>query len=224
MMTRVLFFLVFFTSSLVFSQKDSLKIGDKYWEDQLYLDISYNVLTKQPSTIPSSTFSYGISAGYIKDIPFNRAGRFALGLGLGYNYDSFNHSLKVLKTNTNVVFSAANNPTSNTLNLHNIEFPIQLRWRTSTATTYSFWRIYTGLKVTYNLSHNFTNVESGVTTSTSSISNYNKWQMAATLSAGYSTFNFYVSYGLTPLFNNAVVGSETLNTSILKLGISFYFL
>lgn len=225
-MMKKVFFLVFvFLGISCFSQKDSLQLGDRYLEDQLYMNISYNVLTKQPSTVGSSGFSYGVSAGYIKDIPLNRRGNYAFGIGLGYNYDSFNHGLRLVENNGGISFEVDSQSTSNVLRLHNIELPIQFRWRTSDAVTYSFWRVYAGMVVRYNFYNGFTNTLNGTTTRLTNVDNYNKWQTALTLSAGYGTFNFYVSYGISPMFTSgATLNGEAINSKILKIGLSFYLL
>ena len=48
-----------------------------------------------------------------------------MGIGLGYNYDSFNHGLKVSEANNVVTFEVDNNLTSNKLTIHNLEFPLE---------------------------------------------------------------------------------------------------
>ena len=68
--TLTFFFLVVITS--VFSQKDSISINQKYWEDQLYVNVTYNILNNQPDDIDANEVSYGIALGYIKDIPLNK--------------------------------------------------------------------------------------------------------------------------------------------------------
>ena len=98
-----LVFLTLFLTVSVFSQRDSLQIGNKYWEDQLYIDVTYNLLANQPKQLGETGFSYGVALGYMKDIPFNNTGKTALAIGLGYSHDSFSHGLRVLKGNLSVV-------------------------------------------------------------------------------------------------------------------------
>ncbi|CAM1360157.1 Outer membrane protein beta-barrel domain-containing protein [Tenacibaculum sediminilitoris] len=222
-MKQVLSLLALFLVLSVFSQKDSLQLGDTYWEDQLYIDITYNLLQDQPDKVGKTGFSYGLSAGYMKDIPFNKKGRTAFALGLGYNYDSFSHGLKVVEGDVKE-YEIDPDITSNKIKLHNIEMPIQFRWRSSDANTYSFWRFYAGLKITYNLSNSFRyNLPSGKV-SFSNVEKYNAWQTGLTLSAGYSTFNFHVYYGLSPMFKGVEVNNKPINSKIVKLGLSFYLL
>ena len=58
----------------------------------------------------------------------------------------------------------------------------------------------------------------------SNIERFNKIQYGLTLAAGYSTFNFSLYYGLTPLFKSAALGTNPINTKVLKLGLIFYIL
>lgn len=205
----------------LYSQKDSLSIGDKYLEDQLYINLSYNVLYKQPKEVSSSKFSYGISGGYIKDIPIVTNGKLAFGVGLGYGFDSFNHGVKVSQVSSKDFLESVPN---NKLRIHNIEMPLQFRIRSSEVNKYSFWRIYVGVKITYNLNNKFSYVTNGTTVNFSNIDSFNKWQTGLTISAGYGTFNFYAYYGLTPIFKDTMINNIPINTKIFKLGLSFYLL
>ena len=211
-------FLAFFCS--VYSQKDSLNIGDSYREDQLYFNVTYNSFKKQPKALSSTSFSYGLGLGYIRDVPFNKQANLALGLGLGYGYDSFNHGLNVSNDMGNTIFSIANEVNSNTLKLHSLQVPIQLRWRSSNAVKYSFWRIYAGVNLKYNLKNKFVNETNKLT----NIDNFRKLLTDITISAGYGTFNLYISYSLQPIFKDAFLQNEKINTKMLRVGFSFYFL
>ncbi|MGG6230114.1 porin family protein [Tenacibaculum sp. SDUM215027] len=222
-MKHVVIFLMFFLSLNAFCQKDSLQLGDKYWEDQLYIDITYNLLQDQPDELGKTGFSYGLGAGYMKDIPFNRKGKTAIAFGLGYSYDSFSHELKVLEGSVKE-FETDADIRSNKIKLHNLELPIQFRWRSSDANTYSFWRFYAGFKVSYNLSNNFRYDLPSGQVSFSNAEKYNKWQTGLTLSAGYGTFNFHVYYGLSPMFKDVSLNGKPIDSKIVKLGLSFYLL
>jgi len=215
-------FLVTFFSFNVFSQRDSLNVGDKYLEDQLYIDITYNLLQNQPKELGKTGFSYGLALGYMRDIPISKNGRTACAIGLGYSYDSFDHDLKVIEDNGD--YEIDPNLSSNKIKLHNIEMPIQFRWRSSDVNTYSFWRLYAGVKVTYNISNEFRYKIIDQSFSFSDVENYNKWQTGLALSAGYGTFNFHVYYSLSPMFKNATLNGESINSRIVKVGLSFYLL
>ena len=110
------------------------------------------------------------------------------------------------------------------LQLHTLEFPLELRWRTSTANKYKFWRIYTGIKISYNLKNTIEYTSNSILASFTNIERFNKVQYGLTFSAGYSTFNFHLYYGLTPLFKDATIGTASIETKVIKLGMVFYIL
>ncbi|WP_299671274.1 porin family protein [uncultured Polaribacter sp.] len=212
-------------SLVVFSQKDSLKIGDRYADDQIYLSVSFSQFDNQPSSIKKSNFSYALSGGFIKDIILNRQGTISLAAGVGIGYDYFNHELKVDEINNNTVFSNGNAISENVFKAYNLEFPLEFRWRTSTAKEYNFWRVYSGVKFIYNLKNTFQYVDADATVfKYSNVTDYNKLQYGLTLSAGYDEFNINIFYGLSPIFKNGTMNGEAVETKILKFGLIFYFL
>ncbi len=210
-----------FLSISFYAQSDSLRIGDKYWEDQLYISLSYNIIQNQPDKTTESGFSYSFSLGYIKDIPLNKEGTLAIGIGAGYGYNSFNHGLQIVDSNT---IQIANNISSNKIDLHNLEFPIQIRWRTSDAVKYSFWRIYGGLKFDYNLSNSFSYIKNEQTVEFNNMNLFNNFQSGIELSTGYGAFNLYIYYGLSSMYKNAVINSKKIDSKIVKFGLIFYLL
>lgn len=229
-MKKIYFIVCVFFTTLIFSQQDSLKVIDslvidkKYLEDQLYLTVSYNVLSSQPTGVNDSGFSYGISLGFIKDVPLNEKRNLGLGFGLGYGFDSFNQGLRVTENNNQLTFEVDNTLTSNKLVTHSIEFPIEIRWRNSTANRYTFWRVYTGVKFTYNFANKFEYVSNSNVFTASNIANFNKWQAGFIFSAGYDAFNLHFYYGLSPILNDSFFGAEKIDTRIMKFGLTFYIL
>ncbi|WP_299015834.1 porin family protein [uncultured Polaribacter sp.] len=222
-------YIVLFTflfSSGLWAQKDSLQLGDKYAEDQLYISLTYGQLTNQPAGVLKSNFSYAFSTGFIKDFILNKRGSVSIAGGLGVNYNSFNHSLRVDEVNGNTTtFSIDNAITSNSFNTFNLELPLELRWRTSTAQKFSFWRIYTGVKLLYNLSNTFSFVDSNeAEISYNNVSAYNNLQLGLTLSAGYDAFNIHAFYGLSPIFKDANLNGVAIHTKILQFGLIYYLL
>lgn len=224
-MNKILWFLFFiFSVSLSFAQKDSLQIGDRYADDQIYASISYAQFYQQPAVISKSGFSFGLSTGFLKDFILNKQGSFSFAIGVGYGYDYFNHNLKVQEINNSTLFSESINVNSNIFTSHNVEFPLEIRWRTSTAVKYEFWRIYTGVKFLYNFSNTFRFEENSTQFSYKNVSAYNNLQYGITFSAGYDVINLHVFYNLTPIFKNATINYESIDTSILKFGLIFYIL
>lgn len=199
-------------------------MGDRYAEDQIYASVSYAQFFNQPSVISRSGFSYAISTGFIKDIILNKRGNVSFALGVGYGFDFFNHELKVEELNNITNFSTSANLDSNVFKAHNLEFPLELRWRTSTSKKYDFWRIYGGVKFLYNLSNKFQFVENTTEFTYKNVNSYNSFQYGISLSAGYDVFNVNFYYSLTPLFKDATINGKNINTSILKFGLIFYIL
>ena len=223
-MKQVFFLILIGFTIPFFAQKDSLQLGDRYAEDQLYMLISYNQLFDQPLSVDATGLSYGLSAGFIKDVTLNRRGSISLAMGIGYNFDLYNHGITISEQNNEITFLADNSFTSNKLLTHNLEFPLQLRWRNSDANTYKFWRIYMGIKASYNLSNEFKFSNETTAFSYKKISQFNTWQYGVTLSVGYDVFTSYAYYGFTPILENAAIDSKEISSKILKIGLIFYLL
>jgi hypothetical protein len=224
-MKKIMIVLLLINAIHLFGQKDSLQLGDKYLEDQLYFGVTFNQLVSQPTGVIGSGFSYGINAGYIRDFSIVKSGKVAVGLGIGYAFDSLRHGFKISNQNsTTIVEVDASVQSRSALKLHTLEFPLEFRWRTSTANRYKFWRVYSGVKISYNFKNTIEYTANSILTSYTNIERFNKVQYGLTFSAGYSTFNFNLYYGLTPLFKDAAVGTKSIDTKILKLGMVFYIL
>ena len=222
---KKLIFLFFITCSLTsVAQKDSLQLGDRYAEDQLYMIVSYNQLFNQPAMVKGSGFSYGLSTGFMKDLILNKQGSISMALGVGYNFDLLNHGLTISEENNNITFQVDNSGATNKLLLHNLEFPFELRWRGSDAQTYKFWRVYMGVKASYNLSNNFKFTNETNSFSYSNVSNYDTWQYGLTLSVGYDVFTAHVYYGLNPILKDTSLGTADISSKIMRIGLIFYLL
>ena len=223
-MKKLIFFFFIGCSSIAFSQKDSLQLGSKYAEDQLYFLISYNQLFDQPSLVKGSGFSYGLSAGFMKDLILNKKGSISVALGFGYNYDLLNHGLTIAKENNEVTFQVDNYGAINTLTIHNLEFPFEFRWRDSDAQTYKFWRVYMGVKASYNVSNNFKFTDQSNSFSYKNVSRFNSWQYGLTLSVGYDVFTAHMYYGLTPMLKDTMLGTTDISSKTIRIGLIFYLL
>ena len=222
---KKLIFLFFITCSLTsVAQKDSLQLGDRYAEDQLYVMVSYNQLFNQPAMVKGSGFSYGLSTGFMKDLILNKQGSISMALGVGYNFDLLNHGLTISEENNDITFQVDNSGATNKLLLHNLEFPFELRWRGSDAQTYKFWRVYMGVKASYNLSNNFKFTNETDSFSYRNVSSYNTWQYGLTLSVGYDVFAAHVYYGLNPILKDTSLGTADISSKIMRIGLIFYLL
>lgn len=224
-MKKLIYLLLLITSIASFSQIDSVKIDDKYLDDQLYLFVTYNVLVKQPEKIGPSGFSYGLAFGFIRDIPFNKARNIGIGLGLGYEFDSFNHNYDISDENNDrfLIYDRLGT-SSNKLRMHSLAIPLEFRIRTSTKTKYSFWRLYFGAQLSYNFSNKFSFYHDSDRDKYKQLSFVNPWQTGLSMSLGYGTFNFYLYYGLSSMFKKDRTNLINAETRKIKLGLIFYIL
>ncbi|AUC75147.1 porin family protein [Olleya sp. Bg11-27] len=227
----LIIFTVLFCAPMVIAQKDmdNKRVVDSlYREDQFYLGITYNLLSKKPSGVSQNEFSSGLHFGVIRDIPINKDRNKAIGVGLGLSFNAYNQNLLISEDNNVTTFSVLNSDdveySKNKFYTYIVEMPIQFRWRTSSASEYSFWRIYTGFKAGYVFSNGtkFLGNPSDVKLTNSDA--FNKLQYGLTFSAGYNTWNFYLYYGLNDMFENAEISGEGLDMSAIKVGLMFYIL
>ena len=209
--------------------QDSLVVDDRYREDQFYASISYNILSNAPDALSQNEFSTGFHFGFIRDMPFNEKRNWALGLGLGISTNSYNQDLIITENTDDFEFNIADetigNISKNKFTTYLVELPFELRWRTSTATNYKFWRIYTGFKLSYLVFNSSKLRSANLDTNLSNIDDFNDLQYGLTLSAGYGTWNFQLYYGLNTIFDDtAQLNGNPIDIRALKIGLIFYIL
>ena len=220
-------------SQFLFSQDlSNTRVNDsidaKYKEDQYYLGVTYNALTKLPDGMTQNGFSSGFHVGFIKDMPINEGRNMAFGIGLGYATNSINNNLLITKIQDNAYSYELLNDSQFTKNKfvqHLVELPLEFRWRTSTASTYKFWRIYTGIKFGYVFASNTKFKSDSEKGKINNIKDFNELQYGLTLAIGYDSWNAYMYYTLNPIFEQDVrLNSNSIDTKMLKIGIMFYIL
>lgn len=231
-MKKILLYFVVFSGCMAFAQSDNEALAElykNYREDQFYASVTYNLLNLKPNGVSQSGFSSGFHLGFIRDMPINERRNVAIGLGLGISANSYNQNILIESSENGYDFSIIDesqiNLSKNKFTAYLIEMPLEIRWRTSTPESYNFWRIYTGFKLGYVL-HNFSRFSSDAgNENLSNIADITNLQYGLTLSAGYSTWNFHVYYGLNSIFDgNARLNGEGIDMSALKLGLMFYML
>lgn len=236
-MKRFLLFLlvpVFFCP--VYSQgeedgnEEKIIIDSLYREDQFYVGFTFNLLRDLPETVSQSGFSGGLHLGFIRDMPINKRRNLALGLGLGWGTNTYAQNLFIGETQTGkTIFRSLNavdaGYDSNRFTTYLVEVPLELRWRSSTASSYSFWRVYAGIKLgyLYHFKSNFK--QPGNQVVQTKIDELDRFRMGATLAVGYSKVNFYLYYGLNPFFGDGYLPTgETVGVKTIKIGLMFYIL
>lgn len=232
---RIIYSIIFLISfSYSFSQTgnelmDSLvKPDPKYREDQFYAGLTYNLLQSKPSGFSQNSFSTGLNFGFLRDMPVNKARTYSIAAGIGYSYNNMKHNLKVHNVNNVITYGVVpkRDIDNNKLVLHYIDFPIEFRWRNSDSISHKFWRIYTGVKLSYLVSSKsqFESGDTGKITIRNN-SDINNFTYGAYISAGYNTWNIYAYYGLTPIFKSAFLpNGEKIKLNSVNLGLMFYIL
>ena len=223
-LVNLIYFLLF--SILSYSQIN--EVDDKYREDQIYFGVFYNSLINSPTDFNQNKFSSSINLGFIRDIPLNKSRNFGIGLGLGYSNSSFHNNLKFSNINNQLdvkIVSDLDSFTKNKWVLNELEFPFEIRWRTSTPENYKFWRIYFGLKTSYIISSKV-KYESSSNNQTIRNLPFNNFQSGFTLNAGNNTWNLGVYLGLQPLFDKEFTKNHIniKNIKQFKVGLIFYIL
>jgi len=218
-----------FSFQSILGQDNAITESDTlYREDQFYFGVTYNLLGKLPQEMSQNGFSSGFHIGFIRDMPINKNRTVAIGLGLGYSANSFNQNLFISEDAQGMFnYEIVNNSTftKNKFSMHLIEIPFEFRWRTSTADSYKFWRIYTGFKFGYVFATTTKFNSSTQNIELKNINDFEKIQYALTLSVGYSSWNAYLYYALNPIFKNeAKIDGESIDINAIKIGLIFYIL
>jgi hypothetical protein len=222
MIKKYLFLVLIIVSGNIFAQMQNDSIIKKYLEDQIYLTLTYNILNNKPQNLSQNGFSGSFAIGFIKDLPMNSNRNIGFGLGIGYSYGVFIQNMKILE-NSNVV-EIATDYSINRFRMHSVEVPIEFRWRTSTPSKYKFWRVYGGVKLAYNFAMSSKFKDDFETVDTKNIQEFNQFQSGLFVSAGYSTWNLYIYYGLTPLFDELQLNNKMLNLKEISIGLKFYIM
>lgn len=204
-------------------------VDNKYREDQFYASLSYNMVQEKPGNYSQYSFSTGITAGFLRDMPINKRRTYAVAAGLGYSYNNIKHNIAVEKiggVNTYKTVSEGDFD-KNKLVLHYLELPIELRWRNSDSINHKFWRVYLGFKVSYlfaDKAHYEPNGDTKIKVKNDA--NLNDFVYGAYISTGWNTWNLYAYYGLTPIYNSVPIegAGQKLTMRSLNFGLIFYIL
>lgn len=236
---RTLFFLICFSVLPAFGQStpeeqeielDSLPLIDDplYREDQFYASISYNLIQNKSPGFSQNSFSTGLTIGFLRDMPVNKARTHALAAGLGYSYNNIHQNLSVTEAGGTRYYVTAPEDefNKNKLVLHYIDLPIEFRWRNSNSVSHKFWRIYTGFKVSYLFADKAQFEPKGdAVVKVKGNDDLNKLVYGVYVAAGWNTWNLYAYYGLNPIYKSArLSGGENIRLNSLNLGLMFYIL
>ena len=204
-------------------------VDSLYREDQFYFGITYNILLNTPSEMTSRGLSGGLQGGFVRDMPINKRRNVAIAVGLGLAYDQFGQNLFIGEdADGKTIFKILDGKadyTQNRFGMALIELPLELRWRTSTPSSYRFWRIYAGMRIGYAYWYKSTFKQPENNVNQTKIPEFNPVRISATLSFGYNTFNFFASYDLNPFFDkNFTIDGINKDMKTIKVGLMFYIL
>ncbi|MCR9226501.1 MAG: PorT family protein [Flavobacteriaceae bacterium] len=210
------------------SAADSIRpqpVDNTYLEDQFYIGVGYNLLLNGPDALDQRNLSYNVQFGFIKDIPLNKRRNFGVGLGLGYAVNSYYSNMGANEGANGISYEIIDDQSFNRskLETHAIELPFEVRWRTSTAEEYKFWRIYAGAKLGYVFSGRSKLVADDDNISFSN-DDIGAFQYGLMFNFGYNTWNIHAYYGLNPLLKNVSVADESIDLRVLRVGLIFYIL
>ncbi|HSI70708.1 MAG TPA: porin family protein [Gillisia sp.] len=204
-------------------------IDSSYREDQIYIGLTFHVLSDMPGEVSQQGLSGGFHAGFIRDFPINKRRNIAIGTGLGWSINTYGQDLFIGSTpDGQTIFRDLNAQDviyeSNRFATQLIEAPLEFRWRTSTPETYKFWRVYTGVRLgyIYNFKSNFR--QEGNQVIRRDLPELERFRIGTTFTFGYNTFNFHVYYSLNPFFKDAHIQDAEVGLSTFKLGLMFYIL
>ena len=225
-----LLYILFFVFTALHAQ-DTLQTqtaNPKYLEDQFYAGITYNLVLEKPDNVSQNNFSNGFLLGFIKDIPLNERRNMGFGIGLGYASNSYYTNLRAGEVANETIYEVIDPSVSykrNKIETHLVELPVEFRWRTSTVTSYKFWRVYGGIKLGYVFANVSKYIESGQKDKFSN-PDIQKFQYGLYISFGYNTWNFYANYQLHPILQKNVftTSGEEIKMKALKVGLIFYLL
>ena len=200
-------------------QLPTIQDGDYYREDQIYFNISSIRINSIENAFRQDGFSYSYAFGYIRDIPLNQRGSIALAVGLGYEFSRY--QLKYFIDPLNITLSENVSSASNLT--HALQVPFEFRFRTSTATKYRFWRLYTGFTFSYGIADKIkikTAVDNFAKSNTDIMS---KFQYGPHINVGYGFWNFYLYYGINNIFSDEMQAYQPVfDSTRLKLGFQLF--
>ncbi len=191
-----------------------------YKEDQIYFNFNFDFQLKSIENYQQNGFSRSFNIGLLKDISLNEKGNKALAFGLGYGFSRLVSNLDVGE-NLNFIIQS-DSALRNRLSYHSIQFPVELRLRTSTLESFAFWRVYLGYRLNYNFSAKYKPFFGRETELKNQVSEFSH---SLSLSLGFDTWNIRFETGLSPVIKISS-NSNNINNNfyVSSIGLVFYLL
>lgn len=201
---------------------DSIQQADlKYREDQFYFGITHTLLQDKPAGFSPNSVSIGVNGGFLRDFPVNKKRTMAIAPGIGYSYLNLRGNLGLTPEHDHIILDSYK---KSSVSLHAVDFPVELRWRTSTPFSHKFWRVHLGFKASYVFGDRSKTTTGEYSTTMRGDEDINKWLYGVYMSAGFNTWNFYMYYGLNNVYKNNVIQDDKNKLRLLNVGVMFYIL
>ena len=214
-------FLIFWACFASAQIKDSLN----YREDQFYIDLNFSLQPNDISGFKQNGFSRSVHVGMLRDYPISKLGDKAIAVGLGYGFVRLVNNINVEQSQQSYLYNVpeAQRALRNIFSYHQLQLPVELRWRTSTPSEYAFWRVYLGYRLSYQFGAQY---QPFFGRKFSLENQLNEIQHSIGISLGFNTWNLRFDYNLTPLFKEEIrtINNRALKLFPLQLGLIFYLL
>ena len=235
-MKKLLFILSFIITANSFAQDKDVQqvevdfdaVDSLYREDQFYVSVSYCLMQNKPDGFQQNKFSPGISLGFLRDMPINKDRTLAFAAGIGYTLSTYNQNIAITPNGQDYDYQIVPDDISFSKDkflFHTIDIPVEFRWRNSTPESTKFWRVYTGVKLSYLFYDEYKLETSAGKLKISNNKDLNPVQYGVYVSAGWNTVNIYAYYGLNSFFkSDTKIDGQSLEVNGIKFGLMFYIL
>ena len=196
-----------------------------YREDQFYIDLNFSLQPNDISGFKQNGFSRSVHVGMLRDYPISKMGDKAIAVGMGYGFVRLVNNINIEKTQQSYLYDVplAQRALRNVFSYHQLQLPVELRWRTSTPSEYAFWRGYLGNRLSYQFGAQY---KPFFGRKFSLENQLNELQHSVGVSLGFNTWNLRLDYSLTPLLKDNIrtTNNRQLVLFPLQIGLIFYLL
>lgn len=189
--------------------KTTIEDQDDIWE----VKFGSTHLLPTSNSIQSKKFAFRFGIHYFYEINFSPAKRFALAIGLGYNFQQLK-TKGIFEGSPDATFTPAeniNNLSNPRLNIHELNFPLELRLKLQ-----SELKFYLAYNFTIPVSNNMKYKVDGDDFNEKNTIPINAFQHGPSLRVGYKDFFLFTRYNVSSLF----LTPEFESVELFSFGIS----
>ncbi|PHR45526.1 MAG: hypothetical protein COA32_12780 [Fluviicola sp.] len=189
--------------------KTTIEDQDDIWE----VKFGSTHLLPTSNSIQSKKFAFRFGIHYFYEINFSPAKRFALAIGLGYNFQQLK-TKGIFEGSPDATFTPAeniNNLSNPRLNIHELNFPLELRLKFQ-----SELKFYLAYNFTIPVSNNMKYKVDGDDFNEKNTTPINAFQHGPSLRVGYKDFFLFTRYNVSSLF----LTPEFESVELFSFGIS----